>query len=218
MWLLVAVLLTLPAALQAQLLDVNFYDDSVNGAYGGGNAPVPSAMSGAAVIGSAGDIWNGLHGFTYSASPNGATFTSAPLVYANGSASGITVSLSAPNGSYDANAPGFNDHSPFSWASLANEQNNIGYPYTPWAVLMATCIIANSANANGIVTLSGLTPDGVYNLYTYNANDQNEGAGERARSRSMVSRRLLLTPIKPTLSREPTILSSPMSWPAEAGH
>ena len=31
---------------QAQLLDVNFIDDSVNVAYGGGNAPAPSAMSG----------------------------------------------------------------------------------------------------------------------------------------------------------------------------
>lgn len=162
---------------QAQLLEVNFIDDSVNVAYGGGNVPAPAAMSGAAVIGSPGDLWNGLGGFAYSAYPNGATFTSGTLLYANGSASGITLSLSAPSGTYDANAAGFNNHSLFSWASLADEQNDIGYPYTPWAGLMASCLAANSTAATGFVTLRGLAPGGVYNLYTYNASDQNEGAG-----------------------------------------
>jgi hypothetical protein len=165
------------ASVQAQLLDVNFIDDSVNVAYNGGNAPAPSAMSGAAVVGSAGDVWNGLGGFTYSAFPSGATYTSGPLHYANGSASGVTLSLSAPSGTYDANSVGFNNYSPFSWTSLANEQGSIGYPATPWAVLMASCLVANSTTANGFVTLSGLTPGGVYNLYTYNASDQNEGTG-----------------------------------------
>ncbi len=83
---------------QAQLIDVNFIDDSVNADYGGGNAPAPSAMSGAAVIGSPGDMWNGLGGFAYSAYPNGATFTSGTLVYANGAASGVKLSLTATNG------------------------------------------------------------------------------------------------------------------------
>jgi hypothetical protein len=164
---------------QAQLLNVNFIDDSINLAYGGSNDPAPSAMSGAAVIGSAGDIWNGLGGFTYATPPygGGATFTSGTLRYATGAASGITLSLSAPSGTYDANSPGFGNHSPFSWTSLANETNNSGYPATPWAALMATCLVANSASATGFVTLSGLTSNGVYNLYTYNASDQNEVAG-----------------------------------------
>jgi hypothetical protein len=162
---------------QAQLLNVNFIDDSINVDYGGGNNPAPSAMSGAAVIGASGDIWNGLGGFAYSAWPNGATFTSGTLLYSNGVNSGITLSLSAPSGTYDANSPNWNNHSPFSWASLAAETGNTGYPYTPYAALMASCLIANSTTANGFVTLSGLAPNGVYNLYTYNAGDQNEGGG-----------------------------------------
>jgi len=165
------------ARVQAQILNVNFIDDSINVDYGGGNVPPPSAMSGAAVIGSAGDTWNGLGGFAYSAYPDGATFTSGSLLYANGSASAITLSLSAPSGTYDANSTGFNNHSPFSWSSLANENADIGYPNTPYAVLMASCIVANSTAANGFVTLSNLTPNGVYNLYTYNASDQNEVGG-----------------------------------------
>jgi hypothetical protein len=134
-------------------------------------------MSGGAVIGVAGDTWNGLGGFAYSSYPDGATFTSGDLLYANGVNSGVTLTLSAPSGTYDANASGFGNHSPFSWTSLANENADIGYPATPYAVLMASCIVANSATANGIVTLSGLAPGGVYNLYTYNASDQNEAAG-----------------------------------------
>jgi hypothetical protein len=163
---------------QAQILNVNFIDDSIDVEYAGTPVlPAPSAMSGAAVIGSAGDTWNGLGGFTYSAYPNGATFTSGTLLYANGAASAITLSLSAPSGTYDANASGFGNHSPFSWASLADENGDIGYPYTPYAVLMASCLVANSTTATGFVTLSGLVPNAPYNLYTYNASDQNEAAG-----------------------------------------
>ena len=162
---------------QAQLLDVNFIDDSVNAAYGGGNAPAPSAMSGAAVIGSPGDMWNGLGGFAYSAYPNGATFTSGTLLYANGAASGISLSLTATNGTYDANAVGFNNYSPFSWASLANEQGNIGYPNTPWAVLMASMLVSHTAGVTDTVSLSGLVPGGTYNLYVYSAGDLNLASG-----------------------------------------
>jgi hypothetical protein len=163
---------------QAQLLNVNFIDDSIDIQYGGTPVlPAPSAMSGSAVIGSAGDVWNGLGGFTYSAYPNGATYTSGSLLYANGTSSGVTLTLSAPSGTYDANSSGFNNWSPFSWTSLANEKADIGYPTTPWAVLMASCLVANSTTANGVVTLNGLAPNGIYNLYTYNASDQNEAAG-----------------------------------------
>jgi len=162
---------------QAQLLDVNFIDDSVNAAYGGGNAPAPSAMSGAAVIGSPGDMWNGLGGFAYSAYPNGATFTSGTLVYANGAASGVKLSLTATNGTYDANAVGFGNYSPFSWASLVNEQGNIGYPNTPWAVLMASMLVSHTAGVTDTVSLSGLVPGGTYNLYVYSAGDLNLTSG-----------------------------------------
>jgi beta-glucanase (GH16 family) len=161
----------------AQLLDVNFIDDSVNAAYSGGNAPAPSAMSGAAVIGSPGDMWNGLGGFAYSAYPNGATFTSGTLVYANGAASGVKLSLTATNGTYDANAVGFNNYSPFSWASFTDEQGNIGYPNTPWAVLMASMLVSHTAGVTDTVSLSGLVPGGTYNLYVYSAGDLNLASG-----------------------------------------
>jgi len=163
---------------QAQILNVNFIDDTIDVDYGGTPVlPAPSAMSGAAVIGAAGDTWNGLGGFTYSAYPDGGTYASGDLLYANGSTSAITLTLSSPTGTYDANASGFGNHSPFSWASLANETGGIGYPLTPYAVLMASCLVANTTTAVGSVTLSGLAPNGVYNLYTYNASDQNETAG-----------------------------------------
>ena len=68
-------------------------------------------------------------------------------------------------------------YSPFSWASYSNEQASIGYPNTPYAVLMASCLVANSTTANGTVTLSGLTPNGAYSLYVYNASDANEAPG-----------------------------------------
>ena len=163
--------------LQAQLLDVNFIDDSVNAAYGGGNAPAPSAMSGAAVIGSPGDMWNGLGGFAYSAYPNGATFTSGPLQYTNGAASGVSLSLTAANGTYDANSVNWGNYSPFSWASLANEQTSTGYPNTPYAALMASMLVSHTAGVTDTVSLSGLVPGGTYNLYVYSAGDLNLASG-----------------------------------------
>ena len=153
------------------ILDVNFMDDSINVDYGGGNKPAPSAMSGAAVIGSSGDIWNGLHGFAYSAYPSGATYTapSGSLVYTDGSRSAVTLSLSAPNGSYDNNAINWGSFTPFSWATLAAETAGTGYPNTPYAALMATLISTATGSTNGFVNLGGLSPNAVYNLYVYSA-------------------------------------------------
>ena len=153
------------------ILDVNFIDDSVNVAYGGGADPAPSAMSGAAVIGSSGDIWNGLHGFAYSAYPSGATYTASggSLLYTDGTRSAVTLSLSAPNGSYDNNAVNWSSFTPFSWASYAAETAGTGYPNTPYAALMATIISTAANTANGYVNLGGLSPNAVYNLYVYSA-------------------------------------------------
>jgi len=167
-------------SVQAQLINVNFTDGAINVAYGGGDAtPTPpgTTMVGAAVLGSAGDIWNGLGGFAYGAYPNNATFTSGPLNYANGSASGVTLSLSAPSGTYGANSVVWNNWSSFSWASLANEQGSIGGPYTPYSALFSHCLVANSAAALGSVTLTGLALNQAYDLVVYSASDQNVGTG-----------------------------------------
>jgi len=167
-------------SVQAQLINVNFIDGAINVAYAGGDStPTPpgTTMSGAAVLGSAGDVWNGLGNFNYGAYPNNATYTSGPLNYANGTASGVTLSLSAPQGTYGANSVVWNNFSPFSWATLGDEQTLTGGPYTPYSALFAHCLVANSATAEGSVTLAGLLANQAYELVLYNASDENEAAG-----------------------------------------
>ena len=158
-------------SVQAQLIDVQFNDDSINLIYdGGAGSPSPlPVMSGTAVIGSsAGDIWNQITAanLTYANPPLLATTISpVALNYVNGAASGVSLTLSAPNGTYNANSAWWGNYSPFTTA---------GSPYSP---LMQSCLVANSAAGNGYVTLSGLTPLGTYSLITYNASDENETAG-----------------------------------------
>jgi hypothetical protein len=98
------------------------------------------------------------------------------LVYNNGWASPVTLSLSAPSGTYGANSVNWNNYSTFSWASLANEQTLTGGPATAYSALYSHTLVANSATANGNVTLTGLTP-GTYNLVLYSGSDLNVGAG-----------------------------------------
>jgi hypothetical protein len=168
------------ASVQAQLINVNFTDGNINTAYGGGDvtpAPPGTVMTGAAVLGSAGDVWNGLGGFTYASSGGAATYTSGALVDSTGAPTTVTLSLSAPSGTYGANSVNWGNYSAFSWASLANEQGNIGGPYTPYSALMSHCIIANTAAGNGYVTLTGLAANQAYQLVVYSASDGNVGAG-----------------------------------------
>jgi hypothetical protein len=152
-----------PADAVPMLLNVNF-DSAANGNnYGGGEVPPPSAMSGAAVIGSPGDTWNGVN----DGGADPATYTAGPLVNADGSSSSATLSLSAPGGEFDDNAPAFNSFTPFSWASVADMNADIGYPNSPYAALMATLL--SSGGADGYVQLGGLTPNAAYTLYVYSA-------------------------------------------------
>jgi fibronectin type 3 domain-containing protein len=153
-----------PAAAVPMLLNVNFDSAASGNNYGAGSDPAPSAMSGAAAIGSSGDIWNGVN----DGGVDG-TFTAGPLVNADGSSSPVTLSLLAPSGSFDDNAPGFGSFTPFSWVSVADMNADIGYPNSPYAALMATLIAANSAAENGYVQLGGLAPNAAYTLYVYSA-------------------------------------------------
>ena len=77
--------------LQAQLIDVDFNENSSAGA-GGGPNPGPT-MSGAAVLGSAGDQWNGI---------DVSSGTGIPLTNADGSASTVTMTFTS-GGGYDVN-------------------------------------------------------------------------------------------------------------------
>ena len=150
-------------SVQAQLIDVNFIDDSINVMWGGGAVPPPVAMSGAAVIGSAGDVWNGLGGFNYSAYPLGASAGPIPLVDSTGAATPVTLSLTAANGTYDANSVNWGNHSPFTTPIL-----------TQWSPLMSSCLVSHTTGLSDTVTLSGLLADQAYALYVYNASDANE--------------------------------------------
>lgn len=149
--------------LQAQLIDVDFNGNSVGTAYGGGGVATGPTMSGAAVIGSAGDQWNGFadSAFTFASYPGGMSGSGLALNYANGTASGVTMSVVA-DGSYDANETVWNNTSPFTVAG------------SPYSNLMQDLIYANNPDT---ITLSGLTPNQAYELVLYNAGDQNVGAG-----------------------------------------
>ncbi len=155
------------------ILSGNFIDDSINTDYGGGNAPAPSAMSGAAAIGAAGDKWNGLTASSYGGYPNDAHYTNASgtLSYSDGNLSPVTLSVYGPGGTFDNNAINWGSTSPFSWSSLAAEDAGTGYPNTPYAALMAVALSSynNAADGYGSLNFGGLSPNGTYNLYLYSA-------------------------------------------------
>ncbi len=127
------------ATLQAQLINVDFNENSLAGS-GGGPNPGPT-MSGAAVLGKAGDLWNGI---------DVSSGTGIPLAYADGSASTITMTFTS-GGGYDVNSYG--GSTPFASttydAVMEDYLYNNGIPQT--------------------ITLSGLEANSIYNLVLYNA-------------------------------------------------
>jgi len=161
------------ANVQGQTIDVQFNDDSINLIYdGGAGSPSPlPVMTGVAVIGSAGDVWNQVTAanLTYAAPPLGATTVSpVALNNVNGAPTGVSLTLSAPNGTYNANSVNWGNASPFTTAG------------SPYSALMQTCLVANNGSGPvGNVTLTGLAVGQAYNLYVYCASDQNVPAGGR---------------------------------------
>jgi endoglucanase len=124
--------------LQAQLIDVNFTLNSSAGA--GGPNPSPT-MSGAAVLGSAGDQWNGI---------NTSSGSGIPLIYANGSSSTVTMTFTS-GGGYNVND--YSGSTPFA--------------STPYNALMENYLYNNGTLQT--ITLSGLAANSTYNLVLYNA-------------------------------------------------
>jgi hypothetical protein len=161
-------------SVQAQLINVDFNGNSVGVDYGGGGVATGPTQSGPALIGSAGDQWNGIadSAYGFSAYPNGITTTSPtglgpiPLMYSTGINSPVTMSIAANGGSYNANEPVWGNTSAFTTAA------------SPYSNLMQDLIYANGAGG-GTITLSGLPANQTYNLVLYNAGDQNVG-GARA--------------------------------------
>ena len=124
--------------LQAQLINVNFTLNSSAGS--GGPNPSPT-MSGAAVLGAAGDQWNGIN----TGSGNGIS-----LIYANGSNSTVTMAFTS-GGGYNVNDYG--GSTPFA-STLYN-------------ALMENYLYNNGTMQT--ITLSGLAVNTAYNLVLYNA-------------------------------------------------
>jgi aryl-phospho-beta-D-glucosidase BglC (GH1 family) len=124
--------------LEAQLIDVNFTLNSSTGA--GGPNPSPT-MSGAAVLGAAGDQWNGI---------NTSSGSGIPLVYANGSSSTVKMTFTS-GGGYNVND--YSGSTPFA--------------STPYNALMENYLYNNGTLQT--ITLSGLAANSTYNLALYNA-------------------------------------------------
>ncbi|HEY3762944.1 MAG TPA: Ig-like domain-containing protein [Verrucomicrobiae bacterium] len=139
-------------ALQAQLIDVDFNNDSYGSAHGGPS--VGPTMSGAAFLGAAGDQWNGI---------SVSSGSGISLIYATGGNSPVTMTF-ASGGGYDANA--FAGATPFA--------------STPYDALMEDYLF-NGGSARTI-TLSGLATNATYDLVLYNAADNSAGAVGRTTS------------------------------------
>jgi hypothetical protein len=129
-----------------ELIDVNFNTNSLV-SIGGGFTFGP-AMSGAAVLGEAGDQWNGIK------VSNG---TGIHLTYVNGNNSPVTMTFTSTGG---YNVFSFSGTTPF-----------VGSPYEP---LMENYLF--NAGVPQTITLSGLAASSSYNLVLYNAADT-AGAG-----------------------------------------
>ena len=135
------ILLLSAGLLQAQLIDVDFNENS-GASSGGGPNPGPT-MSGAAVLGAADDRWNGI---------DASSGSGIPLIYANGSASAVTMTFTSAGG-YDVN--NYGGTTPFAG--------------TPYDALMEDYVY--NGGTPQTITLSGLVPNSTNNLVLYNAAD-----------------------------------------------
>ncbi|HEX3797740.1 MAG TPA: NHL repeat-containing protein [Verrucomicrobiae bacterium] len=127
---------------QAQLINVDFNNDSFGAANGGPS--VGPTMSGAAVLGSAGDQWNAISANTGS---------NISLNYADGTASPVTMTFTS-GGGYDVRS--FSGSTPLAG--------------TPYDALVEDYIVA-TANTFPTITLSGLATNATYQVVLYNAAD-----------------------------------------------
>jgi PEP-CTERM motif len=132
----ILLVILLPSAGRAQLIDVDFNANSTPG----------YTQSGAAVLGNAGDLWNGI---VWSASQSS---NFASLFDSMGITSGISLTFSAPAAFNAASYP---------QAGLPN-----GFYGTPYSNLMNDYLVAYP-NQPGQFTLSGLQPTQDYQLLVY---------------------------------------------------
>ena len=133
-------------ATTTQLIDVNFNTNSLTSTGGGSIFGPP--MSGAAVLGGAGDQWNDIEVCSNS--------TGLPLIYANGSNSPVTMTFTSAGG---YNVYSYSGTTPFK-----------GTPYEP---LMENYLYTGRLGVFNpqTITLSGLAANTLYTLVLYSAED-----------------------------------------------
>ncbi len=150
LWLLLSALAATGfGAVTTQLINVDFNQN--NGVVWGGGGPNPGpTMSGAAVLGSPGDQWNGI------AVNSG---TNLALACADGSLSQVRMTFTS-GGGYDANS--FGGYTPFAG--------------TQYNALMQDYLYAQGQPQT--ITLSGLKPNSPFKLVLYSA--ANGGTGLRS--------------------------------------
>lgn len=135
---LAAVLMAFALPLHARLISVNFtQNSSVNE---GGPSPGPT-MAGAAVLGSAGDQWNGI---------NGISGSGISLAWTDGTASPVKMTFSSGGG---FNVFDYGGTTPFAGGTGAALMENYLY----------------NSGVSQTVTLSGLAPNTAYDVVIYNA-------------------------------------------------
>jgi aryl-phospho-beta-D-glucosidase BglC (GH1 family) len=126
--------------LRAQLIDVDFNQN--NGVSWGGGGPNPGpTMSGAAVLGAAGDQWNGI---------DVSSGSGIPLIDVNGNISSVTMTFTS-GGGYDVNS--FGGSTPFAG--------------TPYDALMEDYLYSGTTSQT--IILSGLATNAAYQLVLYSA-------------------------------------------------
>ena len=157
---LATILTAITIPVQSKLIDVNFTQNSSPGQ--GGPSPGPT-MTGPAVLGSPGDLWNGING----SSSNGVS-----LIYSDGSATPVKMTFTSGGG---YNVFDYSGSSPFAGganqALMENYLFNGGVPQT--------------------ITLSNLAPNSAYGVVLYNA--ANVGAIGRTTSFTINSNTLSST-------------------------
>ena len=158
--LLATILTAVTLPVQSKLININFTQNSSPGH--GGPSPGPT-MTGAAVLGSAGDLWNGING----TNSNGITLTNS-----DGTVSTVKMTFTSGGG---YNAFNYSGSTPFtntaSQALMETYLYNFGVPQT--------------------ITLSGLAPNAAYGVVLYNA--ANTGASGRTTSFTINSNTLSST-------------------------
>jgi len=138
-------------------IDVDFNGNSIGTAYGGGGPAVGPNQVGAALLGNISDQWNSITDsmLTFSAYPNGGSASGLALTNVDGSASGVTMSLTTQNT--------FNSIEP-NWTST----NGFVTAASPYANLMQDTLVAPNGTPQ-TVTLSGLGANQMFDLVLYSA-------------------------------------------------